>query len=177
MKTFDKKVVFSWSNAEEAKQYIGKKGYFANKLSIIEAMVQYCRNGDQYTLQEIDCDDSLCFGRKIAGTIGYQWDSLFLPADKIKEVEEPKKWRAFRSIDEFKNKTGLDLLHIVHYRLTSNGSIVSTGYGVITDFCTSGDKTDYITIGDTSFNLNELFNYEYKNDNDDNEWQPFGVKE
>lgn len=169
MKTFNMEDIISWYNHDEAEKYIGKEGYFADT---IEALKNYVERNIIEILGEIDPDNSECFTVNYSsyGKINY---SFFLPAEKVKEVEE-KKWRPFRSIDEFKNKTGLDLLHIVHYRLTSNGSIVSTGYGVITDFCTSGDKTDYITIGDTSFNLNELFNYEYK---DDNEWKPFGVLE
>ena len=167
MKTFDKKDVFSWSNAEEAKQYIGKYCYFADSLRYLKTIVN---EDEKYILQDVSNNEKDMVQGVFCDVDGDFW-GLCLPADKVKEIEE-KKWRPFRSIDEFKNKTGLDLLHIVHYRLTSNGSIVSTGYGVITDFCTSGDKTDYITIGDTSFNLNELFNYEYK---DDNEWQPFGV--
>lgn len=64
----------------------------------------------------------------------------------------------------------------MHYRLSPSRSITSTGYGVITELNTSGsDKTDYITIGDTSFNLNELFNYEYFDKL--GKWHPFGVEE
>ena len=174
MKKFDIKDVFSWSNAEQAKAYIGREGYFADSLKELQECVS---NDYFYTLSSINFDSNTDVDSIFSITnIDYRC-ALFLPVDKVIKVEEPKKWRAFRSIDEFKNKTGLDLLHIVHYRLTSNGSIVSTGYGVITEFCTSVDKSDYITIGDVSFNLNELFNYEYKNDNDDNEWQPFGVEE
>ena len=169
MKKFDIKDVFSWANCEEAKQYIDKEGYFAHTLSQLDDRIQ---KFDFCTLEKICDSNTNCFCRKGDGAMCY-W-SMFLPVDKVKEVEE-KKWRAFKSIDEFKIETGLDLLNIVHYRLNPSRSIISTGYGVITEFNTSGsDKTDYITIGDTSFNLNELFNYEYL---DDNEWKPFGVLE
>ncbi len=33
MKTFDRKDIFSWSNAEDAKKYIGKSGYFADNVN------------------------------------------------------------------------------------------------------------------------------------------------
>jgi len=180
MKTFDKKDIFSWSNAEDAKQYIGKYCYFADKLDTLKekvnknkmSMLQDVLNPGENYVQNIFCNTTdSCWG-------------LCLPADKVKEVEEPKKrWRAFKSIDEFKKETGLDLLSIVHYRFSPSSTpriITSTGYGVITDlltcsnFITSSDKPYYVTIGDTSFNLDELFNYEYFADN---EWKPFGVAE
>ena len=178
MKTFDKKDVFSWSNAEEAKQYIGQRGYMADSNIGLQETININR---VYELKDIDENKLFCFYRS-------QCDygrGLFLPVDKVKEVEEPKtvKWRAFKSIDEFKKETGLDLLSIVHYRFSPSSNpriITSTGYGVITDlttcsnFITSSDKPYYVTIGDTSFNLDELFNYEYCADN---EWKPFGVAE
>ena len=41
MKTFDKKDVYSWSNCEEAKTYIGKTGYFNNDFLIWFILIQY----------------------------------------------------------------------------------------------------------------------------------------
>lgn len=177
MKTFDKKDIYSWVNAEEAKAYIGKEGYFSNYC--LNNLVEWYKGTLSKINSSTDCRITHMFindKREIFG--------LFIPLDKVKEVEEPKKrWRAFKSIDEFKKETGLDLLSIVHYRFSPSSTpriITSTGYGVITDFLTcsnfitSSDKPYYVTIGDTSFNLDELFNYEYFADN---EWKPFGVAE
>ena len=40
MKTFDKKDVYSWSNAEEAKTYIGKTVYFNNDFESIKRAIE-----------------------------------------------------------------------------------------------------------------------------------------
>ena len=169
MKTFDKKDVFSWSNSEEAKTNIGKTGYFNNDF---EGMKRAIELGDPTVLGRVDTNSIWCF-KALGVSLCF---GLFLPADKIKEVEESKKYRPFKSIDEFKKETGLDLLSIVHYRyITEKPKTITTiGFGVITDFNTCNDENYYITIGDISFNLDELFNYEYLSNN---EWQPFGVEE
>lgn len=172
MKTFDKKDVFSWSNAEDAKQYIGKEGYFGDSIAELDYKIQGVFKNILTDIFASDTDRaSIPFGNNDEET----W-SLFIPTDKVKEVEKPKKWRAFKSIDEFKKETGLDLLSIVHYRyiIEKPRNLTTTGFGVITDFCTCSDNTYYITIGDTSFNLNELFDYEYLVDG---VWKPFGVEE
>ena len=167
MKTFDRKDVFTIATIEDARKYINHEGYFCDSYyldlnrwdkGILKQVDEDTTDYPFYLKQRNNCSNA---------SVGFRF---FLPVDKVRKE---KKWRPFKSIDEFKNKTGLDLLHIVHYRLTSNGSIVSTGYGVITDFYTSDNKTDYITIGDTPFNLNELFNYEYFDKHGN--WQPFGV--
>ena len=50
MKTFDKKDVFSWSNAEEAKQYIGKDCYFAHSIGVLS---EHIKTGVIGTLKDI----------------------------------------------------------------------------------------------------------------------------
>lgn len=172
MKKFDIKDVFSWSNAEQAKAYINKSGYFADNLDDLRECVS---NDNFQTLFSVDLDPKTDVDSVFSITETDYKFALFIPADKVIKVEE-KKYRPFKSIDEFQKETGLDLLSIVHYRLSPSRSITSKGCGVITEFNTSGsDKTDYITIGDTSFNLNELFNYEYFDKL--GKWQPFGVLE
>jgi hypothetical protein len=169
MKTFDKKDVYSWSNAEKARQYMRKEGYFADSIAELDCKIQGEYKNILTDIFASDTDRASCpFGNDDEET----W-SLFIPTDKVKKE---KKWRAFKSIDEFKKETGLDLLSKVHYRyITEKPKTITTiGFGVITDFCTCSDETYYITIGDTSFNLNELFDYEYLVDG---VWQPFGVEE
>lgn len=163
MKTFDKKDVFSWANCNELR--LATHGYVGNSLSDLACNIAP------------EGKSALCF------TVENNQDNLakvyhfafFLPADKVKEVKE-KKWRAFKDIEEFKKETGLGLLSIVRYRYINEEPriITTTGFGVITDFSTCRD-TSYITIGDTSYNLDELFNYEYLDKHCN--WQPFGVLE
>lgn len=169
MKTFDKKDVYSWSNAKDAKQYIGKDCYFADSLEKLKFQVNQDNNIklkdvlNNYTVQSVFRD------------VNTDYWGLCLPVDKVIEVEE-KKWRAFKDIEEFKKETGLGLLSIVRYRyIIENPRIITTtGVGVITDFSTCCG-TYYITIGDKLFNLDELFNYEYLDKH--GKWQPFGVEE
>lgn len=82
MKTFDKKDVYSWSNAEDAKKYIGKEGYFSNNFSALKIKVRNC---DELTvLKNIDSYGICCFNTDEH----FEGFGLFLPADKVKEVEE-----------------------------------------------------------------------------------------
>ena len=79
-KTFDKKDVFTCVNAEDAKAYIGGLGYFANTLNGFKN-IQYFA---PYSLDDIQVGrDKPFFYRKDSF-------ALFLPADKVKEVEEVK---------------------------------------------------------------------------------------
>lgn len=166
MKIFDKKDVYTCVTAEEAKKYVGKLGYPSNSLNKLKTLIN---NFAPYSLDKIDLDNDKPFFYREDGFL------FFLPADKVKEVEE-KKWRAFKDIEEFKKETGLGLLSIVRYRYINEKPriITTTGFGVITDFSTCCD-TSYITIGGTSYNLDELFNYEYLDRHSN--WQPFGVKD
>lgn len=171
MKTFDKKDVFTLVTAEEAKAYINEQGYFGDSFGELEEDI---KKGCSGRLEKVFPDryTSTVF-RPYASDTSY---GLFLPTDKLKEVEE-KKWRAFKDIEEFKKETELGLLSIVRYRYSIEGprTIATTGIGIITDFCTCNDKSYYITIGDTSFSLEELFNYEYLDKHGD--WKRFGVEE
>lgn len=95
MKTFDKKDVFSWSNAEEAKTYIGKTGYFNNDFESIKRAIEL---GDPAVLDRVDTNSIWCF-KALGVSLCF---GLFLPADKVKEVEKPKKYRPFKNVAEFK---------------------------------------------------------------------------
>lgn len=105
MKVFDKKDVFSWANAEDAKEYIGKEGYFAHTLSQLNERIQ---KSDFERLEKIDDSNTNCFCKESDGAMCY-W-SMFLPADKVKEVEEPKKYRPFKNLNEFKQCISKDTL-------------------------------------------------------------------
>ena len=58
MKTFDKKDVFSWSNAEEAKQYINKEGYFSDDLDELNREIN---ENKLYPLKEVNSNSAICF--------------------------------------------------------------------------------------------------------------------
>ena len=81
MKTFDKKDVYSWSNCEEARQYIGEEGYFCDTFH--ESLAAWYRGMLQDVDQSmpVDCifedEENEVFG-------------LFLPADKVKKLKKKK---------------------------------------------------------------------------------------
>lgn len=119
-KTFDRKDVYSVLNAEDASQYVGTKGYFADTLSCLNEKVR------KNMLDPLDDVNQLHDFPFISYVTGFLF---FLPADKVKEVEEEKKWRAFKDIEEFKKETGLGLLSIVRYRYIIEKPKVRTKHG------------------------------------------------
>ena len=96
MKTFDKKDVFTVLTAEDAKNYIGKEGYLSDTLINLQNRVD---NSVHETLDSINELQPYPFSANGLSSL------LFLPFDKVKEVEEPKKWRPFKDIGEFQNIT------------------------------------------------------------------------
>ena len=96
MKKFDIKDVFSWSNAEDAKQYIGKYCYFADSLRYLKDSVNKDIN---YLLKEVFNNEKDQVQGVFCDVDGDFW-GLCLPAEKVKEVEEPKKYRPFKNADE-----------------------------------------------------------------------------
>ena len=167
MKKFDIKDVFSWSNAEDAKQYIGKKGYFADNLNDLQECVS---NNNFQTLFSLDLDPETDVDSIFSITeIDYKY-ALFLPADKVKEVEEPKKYRKFNSTDEFLKfyKVG----QVVHLKNKNNNleqltSIVSVFINCYCCVC--------LGINNGALPFEDLFKkYEIEING---KWQPFGVEE
>ena len=172
MKTFDKKDVYSWSNAEEAKQYIGKVGYFADNVDDL----QECVNNDNFqTLFSIDLDPQTDVDSIFSITeIDYKY-ALFIPAEKVKEVEEKKKYRSFKSIDEFFTTLEVELGQsiVLRHRLTPKEKLTV----VFTGYIEFDNKLTYIMLGNLEYSPSAFYNsYEVYNDNTKT-WQPFGVEE
>lgn len=167
MKKFDIKDVFSWSNAEDAKQYIGKQGYFADNLNDLQECVS---NNNFKTLFSLDLDPETDVDSIFSITESDYYYALFLPADKVKEVEE-KKWRAF-TLEEFCNRFSIGT-KISFRRKDKTRSI----YGLFEGCQTDIDETEtlqIIIICNLWYTLNDLFEtYEYLDEH--GEWQTFGV--
>lgn len=171
MKKIDIKDVFSWSNAEQAKAYIGKYCYFADNLQYLKMQVNQditfklksvFNNKDTDPVQGVFCDIDNCY-----------W-GLCLPADKVIKVEEPKKWRAF-TLEEF-NQT-IPMGTVFKYRYKSrNGSdnryVKSIYYHANLD-CENGYQA--IFFEDCCFNLGYCFEVMELFLN--GKWQPFGVED
>lgn len=80
---FDTTKVISWSNREDAREYLKKKGYFGDSLEELEAAVLNDNCGSCIDLNRIT-DEVICF------VIGTDWNDyyqnyaygLFLPAEE-----------------------------------------------------------------------------------------------
>ena len=81
--SFDPSKVISWSNREDAKKYLKKKGYFGDSLAELEEAVLNDNHGSCIDLNRIT-DEVSCF------VIGTDWNDyyqcfaygLFLPAEE-----------------------------------------------------------------------------------------------
>ena len=173
MKTFDNKDIFSWSNAEEAKTYIGREGYFADSLKELQECVS---NDDFYTLSSIDFDSNTDVDSIFLITnIDYRY-ALFLPSDKVKKVEEPKKWRPFGNMDEF-TKCILNSLNVspIHYIIEIEDTFTAKQctIQILGKF-----KNGLILPIYGAQTFEQLFNrFKIFNDYHEIGWQPFGVEE
>ena len=165
MKKFDIKDVYSWSNAKEAKQYINKEGYFSDDLDELNREIN---ENKLYPLKEVYSNSAICF---VALSPVGRWScGLFIPAEKVKEVEEPKKYRKFNSTDEFLKfyKVG----QVVHLKNKNNNleqltSIVSVFINCYCCVC--------LGINNGALPFEDLFKkYEIEING---KWQPFGVEE
>lgn len=170
MKKFDIKNVFSWSNAEDAKQYIGKECYFADSIFRLQDNIN---NNEVHILKGVVNKDKTVVTRLFtfddSDCVSVFYWGLCLPADKVTEVEEPKKWRAFTDIGEFQCVTNKFIGDIIEVKSDWDGRV----YRCLIMWATDG----YIGMAGLRFSLLiDLFeHYQWKDSN--NEWQPFGVEE
>lgn len=171
MKTFDKKDVYSWANCEDAKQYIGKEGYFADNLETLESRIINNENNELSSINPKN-DVDFIFYFKIEDDLCCS--GLFLPADKVKEVEEEKILRPFRTSHEFQKYLKVKFGDTVKFRVTKHDfyyQAIFNGYKNI------NDKLVLISLGGFLLAPSELFeDYEFY-DEYTKEWRTFGVEE
>lgn len=159
-KLFNKKDVFSWSNCEEARQYIGEEGYFCDTYH--ESLAAWHKG----LLQDVDQSMTVeCIFEDEENEVF----GLFLPADKVIEVEE-KKYREFKDFNEFRFWTGKRVGSVIVYRDKLTNDEIEA---VITRSKLYGNSVE---IGAVEYTLKELFEqWEWLSDG--NEWCLFGVEE
>ena len=157
--------MFSWINAEEAKEYLGKDCYFAHSVG---GLSEHIKTGVMGILKDIfnsNYDAVSCAFGDGTSTWG-----LCLPADKVIEVEEPKKWRPFENFNEFKFWTGKGVGSVIVYRDKLTNDELEA---VITR---SKLYENFVEIGAVEYTFKGLFDqWEWLSDR--NEWQRFGVEE
>lgn len=149
-------------DTDEAKQFIGKQGYFADCLRVFKTIEYF----EKWTLTAIDEKEERCFKEDVAG--GNYWD-YFLPAEWVKEKEPEPKWRAFKDHAEYKEFLNDGIIE-------SWVKIKDKSADKIYEFMYIGGGDDKICLGGMMFSVSNLYNtFELFNEST-GEWQPFGVE-
>lgn len=153
----DRRVIFTCFTAEDAKKFVGRKGFFADEIYAYRDL----DFTDFGTLDGVDADD-VPFK---SGSLRHQF---FLPAEFVRPAETPaeKKWRPF-TLNEFLAR--FPLLSPAVFRRKTNGELRT--YSFIGYIASEG-----IILGNDWRRLENLFeDYELKGE--DGSWTPFGVEE
>ena len=151
-------------DVEEAKQFIGKKGYFCDHRSGFTNISNLVED----VLRDITPDDNYC---EVYKTNCTSWE-YFLPEEWIKEPEEKpeKKYRPY-TMKEFLREysIGESIFKIRDKRDPEH----------IYQFLYIGHSNSLVYLGGWALSLQDLFNYYESGDGigDEETWQPFGVLE
>lgn len=157
-------------DTEEAKKFIGEKGYFNHNLS----RFCYLKNCTPAYLRNIFVRNESCFeaSRIDWPNTDYKY---FLPAEWVKPEEPESKWRPF-TLDEFIDRFDLEVgtrTFLIRSKITPENKklLLFTGFIHNKDPDMNG-----IGLGPYFFKFSDLFkSYEVKIG--ENDWQPFGVEE
>lgn len=175
MKTFNRQDVFTIINAKDAYQHIGYCGYFSDRLDRDLDDWEY---GELRSIQDEDgADIDAVFGvatnpdqkERLIATNAY---GLFLPEDKV--IEKEKKYRAFKTVEEFRKAlNNIDFGKAIEYRDKNGNCYMAVWNG----YLERNDKLEVISLGGWQYSVKTLFEYfDFYNERAE-EWQPFGVIE
>ena len=159
-------------DTDEAKKFIGKKGYFAGDLSIFKNLDYF----DKWTLQEIKDDPCRCFKD---GCLG-EWWYYFLPEEWVREKEPEPVWKPY-DLDAWQNDYNMGRIITFRYTAIPNDNTVTVFYHGKQEHSADLNKTE-ILLGNTWYDFQKLFDEFEIFDNkysDDNlcRWRPFGYQE
>lgn len=155
-------------DTEEAKQFLGKRGYFNNNLS----RFCYLKNCTDACLKNIFVQNETCFTtiRDDYPDTDYKY---FLPAEWVKEIEHKPEWRPYL-IDEWLQEHNFgDMIEFRHKSIKRELTVMFTGQ--IREI----DGTMRIILGAHAYDFDELFEYyELIDKTNDGKfaWKPFGVE-
>lgn len=165
-------------DTEEAKQFIGKEGYFAGDLSVYQKLDYF----QTWTLQEIKNNISRCFKDNV---LNEHWN-YFLPEAWVREKEPEPVWKPY-DFDSWR-KDNFRIGSVITFRIkpknnpdSKNTIVKSLIY--LGDEEHSGDSNDiYIYIGTLGYSFQYLFkSYEIFDDKYEKpgcpKWRPFGCQE
>lgn len=170
---FDKRItdiskIMNCFTVQDAKRYLHTNGYFADHIEDFAELDKI----DMTELAGIEQDFKYPY-------VGYCIDKFkfFLPCAFVADEEErkEKKYRQYKTIEEFVNHVGLrehDKVQFIGFRNKHNARRYYLAYnGYVVD--TTG--TIYIHLGSLAFTFYDLFtSYEYELNSF--EWLPFGVE-
>ena len=157
----------SVTNGCHDREFMTKKGYFANSIFDFKDLKRTCVYGEYAGWRE----HNQCFHCEVIlpdGTADYNWFAYFLPEDSLLPEEKPeKKYRAF-TLTEWINQH--EIGQIIHYRSKSEGIEAHIMYMGTYHHKNKGT----IVLGVTSYTLDCLFvDCEIEING---EWQPFGIE-
>lgn len=149
-------------DSETAKEFIGKKGYFANCIQAFQDLESTDYQLVYATLKEVDSQRIIAFTDDFDGESAY-----FLPKEWVKEPE--KKYRPY-NISEFVSEFSLGDEIIL--RPKSDGIIC---HKLFVEYAEYDDGDDTVFLGSSCYGLTDL--YEDCEIYTSEGWKPFGIKE
>ena len=152
-------------DVEEAKQFIGKKGYFCDHRSGFTNISNLVED----VLRDITPDDNYC---EVYKTNCTSWE-YFLPEEWIKEPEEKpeKKYRPY-TMSEFKSEFKINIILTLRKR-NEDKYVYQTVYLGNRHYDDTDSDENFIYLSHGTYSLKELFEkFEIVRNGD---WQPFGI--
>lgn len=186
LRNFNLEDVFGSNDVEQAKAYIGKRGYYAD---LIEDLDDYIENKSHID-KLYAVDEDLGILRYVIGR-SYDYNNnynYFLPLEKVKKTEPAEKevkYRSLRNKEELidficKNTNSQQVIGaVICIRKKDGGQTTVTTITAITHYYDLlSDKTIYeITLGTgKTYSLECLFGLFEIIFDDNYQWQPFGVE-
>lgn len=153
-------------DTEEAREFIGKVGYFADCMAVFTNVRRY----KKWMLKAIDEKAQRCF----TDADGVCWD-YFLPAEWVKPEEQENKWRPF-TLDEFVKRFDLEVgtrVFLIRYKTTPGHQKRLLLTGLIHD---KDPGLCGVCLGGFQFTFSDLFDM-FDVRFGEKDWQPFGVEE
>lgn len=152
-------------NTEEAKQFIGQRGYFADNIALFDNLDER-----RYAILEaiINSDNDLAF----RGYGGVSYWRYFIPECRLKPKET--KYIQFETTHDLA-EAHLQLGYIINF---VNTKFLDVVHRAVISEVTYDDNTKElidITLGNTTYSFESLFNdYQFLDSN--GKWIPFGKK-
>lgn len=150
--------ILSCFDIEEAKKFVGQKGYFANDLYCF-SVVETCYYDTLTEVKDGDSpfkDDDCCY-----------WN-LFIPESFLKSKPKEKKFRPFKDVKEFFIKTNFeagDIIRVYYKAEEKENNVMLVGW-----------TNDGLMLGSFYEKFNDLFEW-YTLWDGEEKFIPFGVEE